>query len=121
MSKIITQCPSCESNQVKVVKIECGNCDTKFEGSFDLSPLLRLPEENLEFIIQFIKCSGSLKEMAIMQKVSYPTLRNRLNTLIDLLKTIEDKTDVSTKEEILQMLEEGKISAREAASMLTRL
>ncbi|KTD58898.1 DUF2089 domain-containing protein [Legionella shakespearei] len=120
MGKIITQCPSCKSSNLNVVKIECSGCNTRFEGQFEISALLKLPEDDLQFILDFVKCSGSLKDMAIIQKVSYPTLRNRLNALIDNLEDMEIKKEGS-KEQILQLLEEGKISAKDAAIMLKRL
>lgn len=120
MGKIITQCPSCNSSALHVVKIECAHCNTKFEGQFEVSALLRLPDEDLQFILDFVRCSGSLKDMAIIQKVSYPTLRNRLNTLITTIEKLEIKNE-NSKEDILQLLEEGKISAKDAAIMLKKL
>lgn len=120
MGKIITQCPSCESSTLYVVKIECADCNTKFEGKFDIPALLKLPEEDLQFIFDFVKCSGSLKEMASKQHVSYPTLRNRLNALIENIEKVEVISKES-KIDILQLLEEGKISAKDAAKMLKKL
>jgi hypothetical protein len=120
MGKIVTQCPSCSSSSLQVVKIECINCNTKFEGQFDISPLLRLRDDDLQFILDFVKCSGSLKDMAIIQKVSYPTLRNRLNLLIDTLGDLERSKETS-KDDILKRLEEGTITAKEAAIMLKKL
>lgn len=120
MGKIITQCPSCSSSNLNVVKIECNDCDTKFEGRFEISTLLKLSEEELQFVLDFVKCSGSLKDMAAVQNVSYPTLRNRLNELIATLEQL-DITGGHSKEEILQLLEEGKISAKDAAIMLKKL
>lgn len=120
MGKIITQCPSCNSSKLHIVKIECTNCTTKFEGQFEVSALLKLPDDDLQFILDFVRCSGSLKDMAGLQKVSYPTLRNRLNSLINTIETLDIK-DEGSKEEILQLLEEGKISAKDAAIMLKKL
>lgn len=120
MGKIITQCPSCSSVKLHVAKIECIDCNTIFEGKFDIPALLKLPEEDLEFIFDFVKCSGSLKEMAAKQNVSYPTLRNRLNTLIEAIENLKVEKKGS-KSEILQLLEDGKISAKEAARMLKKL
>ena len=52
-------------------------------------PILNLlSAEEQEFIIKFIKCSGSLKDMASQLKLSYPTVRNILNNVI---KDIEDR------------------------------
>jgi len=120
MGKIITQCPSCNGTDLHVTKIDCANCHTKFEGQFDISPLMRLPDEDLQFILDFVKCSGSLKEMALNQKVSYPTLRNRLNLLIEALKKLTISQE-SPKEDVLILLEKGKITAKEAANMLKKL
>lgn len=120
MSQLIAQCPSCQSAHLNVVKIECRRCSTRFEGSFEIPILLRLAPDDLRFVIQFVKSSGSLKDMASQYGVSYPTLRNRLNELIDRLHQLEERT-VSEKEAVLQLLEEGKISAKEAALRLNNL
>ena len=72
------------------------------------------------FILGFVKCSGSLKDMAIQQGVSYPTLRNRLNTLIENIENLQVQKEGS-KTEILELLEQGKISAKDAAKMLQKL
>ena len=45
--------------------------------------ILSLEEEDLEFIKNFILNSGSLKEIAKIYNVSYPTVRIRLDRLID--------------------------------------
>ncbi len=117
MGRIITQCPSCSSTKLQVTKIECAGCNTTFEGKFEIPSLLKISEEDLAFVLDFVKCSGSLKEMAAKQSVSYPTLRNRLNALIDIIDSLEMNTQ-NAKADILQLLEEGKITAKEAAKML---
>ncbi|MFA6302903.1 MAG: DUF2089 family protein [Legionella sp.] len=120
MGKIITQCPSCSSTKLQVTKIECLDCATQFAGVFPIPGLLKLQEEDLRFVLDFVKCSGSLKEMAVKQGVSYPTLRNKLNTLIEVLENIDLHSE-NSKEEILKLVEAGKISAVEAAKMLRKL
>lgn len=117
MGKIISHCPSCESNQVEVVKMACSSCRMTFEGSFSIPKLLQLPEADLQFILDFVLSSGSLKEMAKLQSVSYPTLRNRLNNLIDSIHALENARQTS-KEDILQQLEAGKITTKEATLLL---
>lgn len=120
MGKIITQCPSCSSTTLQVTKIECQDCATQFAGVFEIPVLLKLQEEDLQFVLDFVKCSGSLKEMAAKQGISYPTLRNKLNALIELLNHIDLQLE-NSKEEILKLVEAGKISAAEAAKMLNKL
>jgi hypothetical protein len=51
-----------------------------------LPALVRLPEDDQAFILQFFLTSGSLKEMASRLGISYPTVRNRLDDLIAKLK-----------------------------------
>jgi hypothetical protein len=120
MGKIITQCPSCSNAKLQVTKIECLECSTQFAGQFEIPALLKLQEDDLHFALDFVKCSGSLKEMAVKQGVSYPTLRNRLNALIDTLKNLDVNQETS-KEEILKLVEEKKLSAAEAAKILNKL
>lgn len=52
-----------------------------------------LDDEDMSFIKRFILASGSLKEVAKLYGVTYPTVRVRLNKLIDKIKLAEDKTD----------------------------
>lgn len=120
MGRIITQCPSCNSSILNVTKIECEECNTKFEGIFEIPQLLKLAEDDLQFILDFVKCSGSLKEMASKHKISYPTLRNKLNVLIEHLEALMNETN-SRKTQILELLEHGTITAKDAASMLNKL
>ena len=49
-----------------------------------------LSEEELHFIKRFILASGSLKDLAKQYQVSYPTLRVRLNRLIEKIKVADD-------------------------------
>lgn len=118
MSKIITNCPSCKSKELNVIKIECNSCKTKFEGNFDIPELLQLSDDDLNFIINFVKCSGSLKEMSKIHKVSYPTFRNQLNQLIERLNQLEQKEQFDANK-VLGMLENGQITATEAAALLS--
>lgn len=117
MSNIITQCPSCSSKELNVTKIECNSCKTKFEGSFDIPKLLQLSGDDINFIIYFVKCSGSLKEMSKIHNVSYPTFRNRLNQVIERVNQLNNDESLN-KNKILSMLENREITAIEAASLL---
>ena len=82
------ECPACDT-RLKIGKMYCERCNTEVCGSFDLSLLAKSTDNEQNFIINFIKSSGSLKDMAKNLKVSYPTVRNRLDELIDKLNNIE--------------------------------
>ena len=49
-----------------------------------------LEEEDVVFIKKFILASGSLKEMAAQYGVTYPTVRLRLDRLIQKIQISED-------------------------------
>jgi len=51
--------------------------------------MAELEDEDLAFIKKFILASGSLKEVAGLYGVSYPTVRLRLDRLIQKIKLTE--------------------------------
>jgi hypothetical protein len=75
------QCPGC-NHPLKVKCLYCNKCHTEVIGSFDLPLLARLDEKEQAFVVDFVKSSGSLKEMAKNMGISYPTVRNFLDELI---------------------------------------
>lgn len=74
-------CPSCAS-PLSVKSMVCGRCSTEVNGAFELPVLAKLGAEEQKFIIDFVKCSGSLKIMAQQLGLSYPTVRNLLDDVI---------------------------------------
>ena len=79
-------CPSCQS-QLKVKSLKCDNCQTEVSGLFDLPELARLSPNDQQFVLQFVRYSGSIKDMAKFLNLSYPTVRNRLDDIIEKLQT----------------------------------
>lgn len=88
MPLLIGQCPSC-GGTLEVRKLWCPKCEIALDGSFEMGVLARLSRERQQFILEFVKASGSLKAMARQFKVSYPTVRNRLDELIARIKQLE--------------------------------
>lgn len=87
MKKLPVICPSCESD-LQVSSLTCEKCKTSISGNFDLPALLRLSQEEQDFILDFILSGGSLKAMAKQMDKSYPTVRNFLDQLIENLKNL---------------------------------
>jgi hypothetical protein len=52
-----------------------------------------LEDEDLSFIKKFLLASGSLKEMASQYGVTYPTVRLRLDKLIQRIQIAEDNSN----------------------------
>ena len=93
MKRLPTSCPSC-NGKLAVKRLRCEKCETEVEGLYPLPSLASLGQEDQDFILEFIQASGSLKEMANILNVSYPTVRNRLDEIIEKLK----KSQANAKE-----------------------
>jgi len=78
-------CPSCQS-QLKVKSLKCDTCQTEVSGLYDLPALARLSPDDQQFVLQFVKCSGSLKDMTKHLNLSYPTVRNLLDDIIEKIE-----------------------------------
>lgn len=89
------------------------------DGEFELPKLARLSAEDQVFIMAFIQCHGSLKDMEQMFGISYPTVKNRLNRLAEMLKLVENHPS-APKDDILAALERGEITASEAIERLSK-
>ena len=85
-----TICPSCKG-LLKVQRLTCISCETSVEGLYDQPVLAQLSGEDQAFILKLIKASGSLKEMASLYGISYPTVRNRLDSLIEKIELIKNQ------------------------------
>lgn len=69
-----------------------------------------LAEEDLAFIKRFVLASGSLKAMAAEYGISYPTVRLRLDRLIEKIRIFESQQIQSRFEKTLRaQVVEGKL------------
>lgn len=69
-----------------------------------------LEEEDLSFLKRFLLASGSLKQLAAAYGISYPTVRLRLDRLIEKVKLLDRQDIASPFERTLRIqLVEGKI------------
>ncbi len=50
---------------------------------------LRLNREEQQFIMDFFLASGSIKEMAKQAGNSYPTMRNKMDDMIEKIKNLK--------------------------------
>lgn len=90
-------CPAC-SSPLRVKSLICEQCQTEIQGQYELPALARLSADDQGFILEFIKASGSLKEMAKLLQLSYPTVRNRLDEIIERVKLAENPAENNGKE-----------------------
>jgi hypothetical protein len=102
---------------VTVERVRLVNSDIAIEGSFTLPPLANLSAEDQVFVMAFVRCHGSIKEMEEIFGISYPTVKNRINRIARQLEFVEI-VKMPLEEEIISELERGQISAEEAIRRL---
>ena len=84
------------------------------EGSFELPHLARLTMEDQIFVTAFVRSHGSIKEMERLFGISYPTVKNRLNSIAGRLEFVDINPPPSSYSEVLEKLDKGEISVEEA-------
>jgi hypothetical protein len=55
-----------------VKSLVCERCQTEIQGQYELPLLAKLSLDDQDFILEFIKASGSLKEMAKLLGLELP-------------------------------------------------
>jgi len=116
MPFVHNQCSYCGSS-MRITKLTCGDCGLSHGGDFYTPRLYRLDAEEQQFVELFVLASGSLKQMADLLGVSYPTVRNRLDRLIGRLKELKKSDDIR-KHDILEDIETGRISTQQGMRMI---
>jgi hypothetical protein len=78
-----------------------------------------LSAEDLEFLRRFVLASGSLKALAAEYRVSYPTIRLRLDRIIDRVKASETLQDVDPMtRKIRHLVAEGALDPAAGKALL---
>jgi hypothetical protein len=143
MNKIPGKCPVCSGDLV-VTRLFCPSCETLLEGSFTLGssrlqesftpeqlrsllPFSRLTQEQLYFVLTFVRCEGRFNRMEEELGLSYPTLRSRLDELIRAMGFEPPREESAAsppipgqeeRQQILDLLQQGKIDVEEARRRL---
>ena len=82
------------------------------EGRFQFPRLMRVSKEHLHLAEAFLLRGGNLKELSIDLDISYPTLRKRLDDMIEELQQLKQQDDAYI-EQILQKIENQEITAEQ--------
>lgn len=79
----------------------------------------KLSDEDVSFIKRFVLASGSLKDLAKAYGISYPTVRLRLDRLIEKVKILDSQEIVSEFERTLRArYAEGKLDMETLKALL---
>ena len=110
------RCPECHE-PLKIERMTCPTCHVAIEGDFELSALAKLNPEDQVFVIAFVRHHGSIKKMESLFDISYPTVKNRLNSISAALdKNFEAP---SPNLYILEQLSRGELTVAEALDRLS--
>ena len=102
---------------ILVERVRLVEKDICIEGQFELPPLARISAEDQVFIMAFIRSDGSIKEMEKAFGVSYPTVKSRLARIAAHF-TFAEQIVPSPRDEIIEKLQKGEITAAEAIERL---
>jgi hypothetical protein len=121
-------CPVC-GDKLAVTRLNCPNCDTSIEGRFQPSRLEQLSPEHRAFVELFVSCEGKLNWVAQELKLSYPTVRARLDEVIramgyevkEMPPAEEKQRQIEQRQAVLDDLAAGKITPADAVRQLQTL
>lgn len=118
-----TTCPVC-GGDYEITKLTCKKCGSELGGHFSGCDFCNLSEQDAYFVLTFLKCRGSIKDVEKELGISYPTVRNKLDTVIKRLglKSTVSQLDIKAqRQNIIDRLDKGEITADQAAEELRNL
>jgi hypothetical protein len=116
---VSNECPYC-GTAMTVTQMACGTCRVAISADFPMSRMAGLPIEHQRFIEMFVLAGGNLKEIAEQVGVSYPTIRSRLDKVIEALRGEIAKTQ-RVHGNLLDAVDEGQTTAADAARLIKRI
>ena len=114
VKKVVTRCPFC-TGELSISRLACSGCDTQIDSVVSIPPFFRLPVDLQEFVLTFLRCRGSIRDVEKQLGVSYPTVCKRLDLVNELLGNTQAPIN---RNQILEQLEKGEISVQEATQLL---
>ena len=122
MPKLPKHCPACTAS-LTVTRLTCPSCGTEVTGNFPPDLFSRLAPNDFDFVILFVKSRGNVKEMERETGESYWAIRRRLDEVIAEMGFTAQPEEIlpNVRQEILERLSRGEITAQEAASLLTQM
>jgi hypothetical protein len=110
-----------------ITRLQCPDCGTEIAGAFAVDRLVNLPEPHASLLELFLRVRGNVKELERELGLSYPTVRARLDAALAAARPKLDpppagppppEGDRAARAAILDALERGELTAREAARHL---
>jgi len=110
-----TSCPDC-GKPMQLTRATCPECQVTLESQFEISPLGKLLAADQVFVMAFLRHHGSIRKMEELFGISYPTVKNRLKSIVGQLESAYSMPNPNSV--ILEQLARGEISVDEALERL---
>lgn len=132
MRKVLEHCPTCHSN-LTITELHCDACGTQVRSRYRPCPFCALTDDQQTFLLLFLRSRGNLKDLEKTLGISYPTVRAKLDELIEALPAAlpgpapsprpAAVTDSSSgrRRTILDQLQTGALTADQALNLLRNL
>ncbi|WFE19420.1 DUF2089 domain-containing protein [Solwaraspora sp. WMMD937] len=106
-----------------VERVRLADSGVAVEGQFEPPQLAQLSADDQVFVAAFVRSHGSIKEMERIFGVSYPTVKSRLNRIVEQLDFVEqldiaDTGPTPASAEVVDRLRRGEITVRQALAEL---
>lgn len=123
MYKAPTHCPTC-GHVLDIRELHCQECDTSIRGRWSLGVFGRLTADQQTFLRLFVRSRGNLSEVERSLGVSYPTVRAKLEEVIEALQDepapapMTDAPREETRDDILQAIAAGRLGVEDGLARL---
>ena len=130
MRKLIEACPTCDSAKLSITEVTCDACGTQVRSRYSRCPFCSLTEDQQTFLLLFVRSRGNLKDLEKTLGVSYPTVRAKLDEIVErlappVLTPIPAPASVQAtlpdpRQAVLARVQSGELSPAEALAWLSR-
>lgn len=104
-----------------VTELTCPDCDTKVQGRFAPSPLFHMTPPQLEFVEVFLRCRGNIREVERELGISYPTVRSRLDEVIEQLgHEVQPVSSDNRASDWIRKFEDGELTFEETLEAIRK-
>jgi hypothetical protein len=112
-------CLNCDG-VLELTRLACPACGLAYEGGFRLPRLARLSAEQQDLVERVILAGGNLKDAARDLEISFPTLRKRLDAVVEALTRLGEADGESCRA-LLDEVERERRAPEEAARLIKEL
>ncbi len=120
MRKILECCPACAA-PLTVAELRCERCETTVRGRFRSCDFCALTEEQAAFLRLFVLSRGNLSEVEKRLGISYPTVRAKVDEIVQRIQAAEAPRHPTDRRAILEAVQRGEIPVADATRLIQAL